>query len=329
MSNTASPAGTVTANPDTDTSETRSATTDSVAPTASGRPPGSDAPGNSASETADPTSTDAVAQPDSGSADAGGSVSDAAEATAATGSTAAVAQPDSGSVEPGGSASVAAAQPNSVADQANSDGATSSGAETAAQSDPVADDPAAPSDGPATGSTRRFTLPGSPKSRALAARAAVALLLGAALCTSVILFVQNKHNRDLLAAHDDAQAAACKYAPTLATYDAKNLDAYFGAVLAGATGDWKTQFDSTSKDLRDVLTAGQVVSKVTDVQCAVRTGDTDSAEAIVVIGQTITSVGTNNQPKPGQLSMVMRLQRAGGRWLVNKVDSPLAALNQR
>ncbi|MGW4122861.1 hypothetical protein [Nocardia sp. NPDC004711] len=158
----------------------------------------------------------------------------------------------------------------------------------------------------------------------IVARAAVVLALAGSIGSSIVFHQQDAHHRELLAAQEQARAAACTYAPLLATYDAKNLDAYFTAVLDGATGDWRKQFDSTSKDLRDVLTQGQVVSKATDVQCAVRTADRDSAEAIVVIGQTITSLGTQGKPAPGQLSMVMRLQRSGDRWLVNKVNSPLA-----
>ncbi|MFE3227808.1 hypothetical protein [Nocardia sp. NPDC059228] len=158
----------------------------------------------------------------------------------------------------------------------------------------------------------------------IVARAAVILALAGSIGSSIVFHQQDAHHRDLLTAQEQARAAACKYAPLLATYDAKNLDAYFTAVLDSATGDWRKQFDSTSKDLRDVLTQGQVVSKATDVQCAVRTADRDSAEAIVVIGQTITSLGTQGKPAPGQLSMVMRLERSGDRWLVNKVNSPLA-----
>ncbi|MEC3917880.1 hypothetical protein [Nocardia sp. CDC160] len=159
--------------------------------------------------------------------------------------------------------------------------------------------------------------------------AAVVVVLAASIGSSIVLYRHNAHSDDLLAAQSEAQAAACKYAPVLATYDAKNLDPYFTAVLDGATGDWRKQFDSTSKDLRDVLTQGQVVSKATDVQCAVRNVDRDSAEAIVVIGQTITSLGTQGKPAPGQLSMVMRLERSGDRWLVNKVNSPLAQQPQQ
>ncbi|WP_067816174.1 hypothetical protein [Nocardia inohanensis] len=161
------------------------------------------------------------------------------------------------------------------------------------------------------------------KRRAVAVGVAAAAVLGAAIGSSVFFFVQGQHKQALLDAHESARTAACEYAPVLATYDAKNLDTYFAGVLEGATGDWRKQFDSTSKDLREVLTAGQVTSASTDVQCAIRTGDQDSAEAIVVIGQTITSLGTQNKPQPGQLSMVMRLERQGDRWLVNKVNSPL------
>lgn len=151
-----------------------------------------------------------------------------------------------------------------------------------------------------------------------------AVLLCAAVASTVFFYLQNKGNKATIDANADARTAACKYAPILADYDAKKLDDYFAAVLDGATGDWKKQFDSTSKELREVLTQGEVVSKVNDVQCAIKTGDESSAEAIVVIGQTITSMGTQGKPAPGQLSMVMRLEKVGDRWLVNKVNSPLA-----
>ncbi|WP_245721903.1 hypothetical protein [Nocardia crassostreae] len=190
--------------------------------------------------------------------------------------------------------------------------------------EPDTEAPVSESESPA----RRFALPEFGARGRVAPRAAVALVLGAAVGSSVFFFVQDRDKQALLDAREAARTAACAYAPKLATYDAKDLDAYFTGVLDGATGDWHKQFDSTSKDLREVLTQGEVVSKATDVQCAIRTSDEDSAEAIVVIGQTITSLGTQNKPAPGQLSMVMRLERSGDRWLVNKVNSPLAQQTQ-
>ncbi|APE34997.1 hypothetical protein BOX37_14730 [Nocardia mangyaensis] len=162
--------------------------------------------------------------------------------------------------------------------------------------------------------------------KTLGLRCAAAIVLGASVATSVYLFVENKDTKDLLAAQQQAREAACHYGPVLADYDSKSLDPYFAAVLDGATGDWKKQFESTSTELRDALTQGEVVSKSTDTQCALRSGDEASAEAIVVIGTTISSLGTEHQAKPSQLSMVLSLRNDDGRWLVEKVNSPLPAV---
>ncbi|WP_410875760.1 hypothetical protein [Nocardia sp. A7] len=161
--------------------------------------------------------------------------------------------------------------------------------------------------------------------KTLGLRGATAIVLGASVATSVFLFVENKNSTDLLAAQQQAREAACHYAPALAEYDSKSLDTYFKAVLDGATGDWKKQFESTSTELRDALTQGEVISKVTDTQCALRSGDEHNAEAIVVIGTTISSLGTEHKAKPSQLSMVFNLHKDDGRWLVEKVNSPLTA----
>ncbi|MCX5045579.1 hypothetical protein OG921_20650 [Aldersonia sp. NBC_00410] len=154
------------------------------------------------------------------------------------------------------------------------------------------------------------------------------LLVAATSGAAAYYYREAAQRQDLLDAEAAARDAACAYAPTLANYDFDHLDAYFAAVLDGATGAWKTEFDKTSKDLRDVLSQGQVVSKAATTQCALRTGDTDRAEAIVVIGQSITSAGTEGKEEPGQLSMVLSLENHDSRWLVSKVDSPLLSAKQ-
>ncbi|WP_280274662.1 hypothetical protein [Nocardia wallacei] len=171
---------------------------------------------------------------------------------------------------------------------------------------------------------RRLRPPVPGRAGRAAIRSAVAVVLGAAVAGSIYFYVQNEHKQDLLSAQEQARQAACGYGPVLSTYDAKNLDHYVQAVLDGATGDWRKQFETTSRDLGDVLAKGEVVAKTDDVQCAIRSADETSAEALVVMGQTITSLGTKGQPEKGQLSVVMRLEKSGDRWLVNKIDTPLA-----
>lgn len=170
---------------------------------------------------------------------------------------------------------------------------------------------------------RRLALPSPSRPVLSIVAAAMALLLCAAIGSTVYFYNQNQHNKETIDAREQARVAACAYAPILATYDAKHLDTWIAGVLDGATGDWRTQFESTSRDLKEVLAKGEVVSKATDVQCAIRGGDATSADAIVIIGQTITSLGTEGKASPGQLSTVLRLEKNGDRWLVNKVDSPL------
>ena len=163
----------------------------------------------------------------------------------------------------------------------------------------------------------------APRGRKLPRRAVVAAAAVVALGIAVVGYLHFDREHQLAGARRDAAAAACAYAPVLATYDAAKLDDYVKAVDAGATGEWQRQFDESSKDLREVLAQGKVVSKSSGVQCALKSGDTRSAQALVVIGQTITSLGTNGKPEPGQLSVVLSLENQGGRWLVDKVDAPL------
>ncbi|MFB7879214.1 hypothetical protein ACFC06_28550 [Nocardia sp. NPDC056064] len=165
-----------------------------------------------------------------------------------------------------------------------------------------------------------------PRSGVPARRSVMALLTVAAVAASgaaAWFAVDNHHLRSLADARTAAHQAACAYAPTLARYDAKDLDTYFATVLAGATGEWKSEFDATSKDLRDVLVQGQVVSTVGTVECALTAADESSAEAVAVIHQTITSLGTQGTPTPGQLAVTMSLRKDADRWLISKVSSPL------
>lgn len=134
---------------------------------------------------------------------------------------------------------------------------------------------------------------------------------------------QNHHQRALDHARDSAREAACAYGSVLANYDAANLDSYFAAVLDHATGEWKQEFQATSKDLRDVLTQGQVHSTTGTIQCGIATNDEVSAEAIVVIDQSVASVGTQSQPRRGQLAITLSLAKTGSTWLTSKVSSPL------
>lgn len=178
----------------------------------------------------------------------------------------------------------------------------------AEQSDTVVDEPAA--EGPT--STLRLRL----------VAALGVLLLVASTASAVFFYLQLDEKQDVDDAHAAASAAACDYARGLGNFDYNNLDPYFGSALEGATGEWKTQFDTRRDDLRNLYTQGQVTSHTTDAQCATLSGDADSAEVLVLVTQSVSSVATEGNPQVGQLTMKVGLDNIDGHWLASKLSAP-------
>ncbi|HEY5854580.1 MAG TPA: hypothetical protein VIW24_11160 [Aldersonia sp.] len=160
----------------------------------------------------------------------------------------------------------------------------------------------------------------------LVATSIVAIALLVLLFVAVpltLLYQRYADKRDVLDAQNAARTEMCRYAAVLVDYDYTDLDTFFGKVLDGATGDWHTEFEANSAALRDPLVAGQVHSQGNDFQCGIISGDENHAVVVVTITQTITSLGTQNQPQKGQIAVVATMENVDGRWLVSKMDAPV------
>lgn len=145
----------------------------------------------------------------------------------------------------------------------------------------------------------------------------------AAIATSIVFYLKYQDKNDILEAQAAARDTMCEYAKTVTSYNYNDLDKFFQSVLDGATGEWKTEFETNSKALRDPLVQGQVQSSGDEVQCGVQSGDTENAVVVAAIGQTVTSLGTQNKPQKGQISVVATMENVDGKWLVSKMDAPL------
>ena len=160
------------------------------------------------------------------------------------------------------------------------------------------------------------------KARTRVVGGAGAILLAATTVGAVYFYLQFAEKRDI----DDAQAAAgkaaCDYVRDLANFSFNNLDPYFDTVLAGATGEWKSQFDARRNDLRDIYTQGEVESQATAAQCAIISGDTATADALVLVTESVSTNATGGNPNTGQLAITLTLDDVDGRWLVSKLSAP-------
>ncbi|MBJ8342630.1 hypothetical protein JGU71_27445 [Antrihabitans sp. YC3-6] len=152
---------------------------------------------------------------------------------------------------------------------------------------------------------------------------AVAALAAVALIAAVVFGALLWNNQRNVTARDEAKDAACAYAKVVLDIDYDNFDQYVTDVLAGATGDWKEQFQQDTATYKDVFTKAQIVSKAETVDCGVKSGDTEKASVVVAIGRSITGVLTQGQPQPSQVAMVMDLEKIGDSWIASNIDAPL------
>ncbi|MDQ1626593.1 MAG: Mce-associated rane protein [Actinomycetota bacterium] len=146
---------------------------------------------------------------------------------------------------------------------------------------------------------------------------AVAALVGVAL---LVPRVGDAAQRD--ARRTEVLTAARQAAVNFTTLDYRHLDRDLGRVLAGATGDFRSQFRRGSKDLRSLVSANKAVSQGEVLEAGLVSADADSARVLVVADSTVTNTAS---PQPRrrhyriQLDMVRQpsaARGAAGRWLV-------------
>lgn len=153
---------------------------------------------------------------------------------------------------------------------------------------------------------------------------AVLLLLPVVAGASLYLWQDSERDSAVVAEqHDeDALRAATQQVLTWARVDYQELDAYFTAVKAGATGEFLDQFEQTESTLRQGLTENQSVQVPTiprnGVALLERNGD--QARVIVAIDAVVTNLTTQGKPQPRQYRMQATMQETDGKWLISKLE---------
>ncbi len=149
---------------------------------------------------------------------------------------------------------------------------------------------------------------------------ALALVLVGLLVAIGLVVTSRGSNDDALtdAQHEVARAARTE-ALAFLTVDHTNMDPLIEAVLSGATGGFREQYESQ----RDKLTSEAVRTEATSTAEVVALGvgalDDDSATVLLAANSTITNKKTGDEGQMRYYRLRLDLVREGDRWLTRDV----------
>lgn len=148
---------------------------------------------------------------------------------------------------------------------------------------------------------------------------AVAALSVALAVTSLVL--ADDGSKVVQRAEQDRRSAleaARERTLALTSYDYRQLAGDFGAVLATATGSFKSDYETTSRQLGPTFLAAQAMAAGNVVAAGLESGDGVRAVAVVAVDQVIRTKGA--PPRTERNRLRMTLVRPAGVWLVERVE---------
>lgn len=153
---------------------------------------------------------------------------------------------------------------------------------------------------------------------------ALALLLLAGVVVGGIYLVRERQDRERAAAdqdrYGDVLAAARKEIEAFVNIDYRDAQKSIDAVAAGATGEFAEQYDSSTKDVVEILTRAKSVMDGEVLWAGVVDADKDSATVIVATTGTVSNTQTGNKPVARQFRIKVDLVREDGEWLTSNVE---------
>jgi Mce-associated membrane protein len=152
----------------------------------------------------------------------------------------------------------------------------------------------------------------------------LALVLACACVFGGVLAVQ--HHRDNQRAateqerYGDVLAAARTEVEAFINIDYRNAQDSIDAVAAGATGDFKKQYDSSSSGVVKLLERERSVMDGQVLWAGVVDVDDDSATVLVATTGTVANRSTKNQKVARYFRLKLDLTRVGDRWLTSNLE---------
>ena len=140
------------------------------------------------------------------------------------------------------------------------------------------------------------------------------LLLALALVAFQLLRYEQVEDR-----REAALAAARQSALNLTSIDNANFDQDVAAVIEGATGTFRSDFEARSKDLKQVLTENQVVSEGKVIEAGLVRSDSRNATALVVVDSNVKNTAAP-EGRVNTYRMQLELELRDGKWLTSMLE---------
>lgn len=120
--------------------------------------------------------------------------------------------------------------------------------------------------------------------------------------------------------YDAVTKAASDETLAFMTVDYRDMDKLMAKVVAGATGQFKQEYQRSSVQLKSAVTAEQSISNGKVLSVGISTLDKDSAVVFVAADSQVQNKSTKGKQQPRYYRLQMDLSKVKGQWLVNKLQ---------
>lgn len=118
----------------------------------------------------------------------------------------------------------------------------------------------------------------------------------------------------------DITRAARAEALAFLEIDHKRMDELTDRVLAGATGDFKKQYETSLKSLKEASTSQESVSKGSINEIGLSEVDADSATVFVAAASKVQNKGTKGEVEDRSWRIKLSMVKEDSRWLVSQLE---------
>ena len=144
----------------------------------------------------------------------------------------------------------------------------------------------------------------------------VSLLVG----IGVLATSRGSVDDDLTATQHEIAAAARAEALAFLTVDHTNMEPLVEAVLAGATGDFKEQYESQREKLTSEAVRTEATSTAEVVALGVGGFTEDAGDVLIAANSTVANTRTDRKGQVRYYRLRLSLVRVGDEWLTSNVE---------